>query len=65
MVKIYYQFTPLATAILSQYQHAMNAALNLDLFDPLDYAALALLLVIWLGIGWRIEHASVKARPFR
>ncbi|MEX0308276.1 MAG: DUF599 domain-containing protein [Ruegeria sp.] len=28
------------------------------LFSSLDYAAIALLLVAWLGIGWRIENPS-------
>ena len=28
---------------------------RISLFEPLDYGALALLLVVWLGIGWRIE----------
>jgi uncharacterized membrane protein len=30
---------------------------SLTLLDPLDYAAVAFILVAWLGVGWRIEHA--------
>ncbi|MDK3016673.1 DUF599 domain-containing protein [Pseudodonghicola flavimaris] len=30
------------------------------LFSALDYAALGLLLVAWIGIGWRIENPSPK-----
>ena len=29
---------------------------RLALFTPLDYAALGLLVAVWLIIGWRIEH---------
>lgn len=35
---------------------------RITLFAPLDYGALLLLLLCWLGIGWRIEHPSPK-RP--
>ena len=38
----------------------MNTPLNLDSFAPLDFAAVGLLFLIWLAIGWRIEHASAK-----
>ncbi|WP_170469833.1 DUF599 domain-containing protein [Ruegeria arenilitoris] len=31
-----------------------------QLFSPLDYAAIAVLLVAWLWIGWRIENPSPK-----
>jgi len=34
---------------------------RIDLFSPLDGAALALLCIAWLGIGWRIEHPSPKS----
>ncbi|MEO9518596.1 MAG: DUF599 domain-containing protein [Paracoccaceae bacterium] len=30
------------------------------LFSPLDYISLALLVLTWLLIGWRIEHSSTK-----
>ncbi|WP_299685312.1 DUF599 domain-containing protein [uncultured Tateyamaria sp.] len=30
------------------------------LFTPLDAAALGLLVLAWLAIGWRIEHATAK-----
>ena len=33
---------------------------RIALFAPLDAAALALLLVGWLAIGWRIEHPGAK-----
>ncbi|WP_298851122.1 DUF599 domain-containing protein [uncultured Ruegeria sp.] len=33
-----------------------------SLFAPLDYASLALLLVAWLWIGWKIEHPSPQKR---
>lgn len=33
---------------------------NLALFTPLDMAALGLLVVLWLSIGWRIEHSGPK-----
>ncbi|GHG85177.1 DUF599 domain-containing protein [Pseudodonghicola xiamenensis] len=34
----------------------------LTLFSALDYAAFALLLLAWIGIGWRIENPS-PSRP--
>ena len=33
---------------------------RLDLFEPLDYAALAVTLALWLGLSWRIEHPSAR-----
>lgn len=33
---------------------------RLSLFSPLDYGALGLLVVLWVAIGWRIEHPSSK-----
>ncbi|MGD9293616.1 MAG: DUF599 domain-containing protein [Roseobacter sp.] len=33
---------------------------QLALFTGYDLAALILLFVLWLGIGWRIEHPSVR-----
>ncbi|MEL6450237.1 MAG: DUF599 domain-containing protein [Pseudomonadota bacterium] len=33
---------------------------RLSLFDPLDYAALAFLLLSWAVIGWRIEHPGAR-----
>jgi uncharacterized membrane protein len=33
---------------------------TLALMTPLDAAALALLLIIWGALGWRIEHPSLK-----
>ena len=38
----------------------MTLISRLGIFTPLDYAALALLLLLWLGIGWRIEHPSAR-----
>ena len=35
---------------------------RLALFSPLDLIACALLLLSWLGIGWRIENAP-KGKP--
>lgn len=35
---------------------------GLTLFSPTDFAALALLVAVWAGIGWRIEHPA-PARP--
>lgn len=35
---------------------------RLHMFSALDYSALALLLLGWLGIGWRIENPS-RTRP--
>lgn len=40
----------------------MSWAERLTLFTALDYAALAGLLIAWLGIGWLIEHPSAR-RP--
>ncbi|UWR22658.1 DUF599 domain-containing protein [Sulfitobacter sp. S190] len=40
----------------------MNWIERLHLLSPLDYAALALLVALWLGIGWRIENPA-KSRP--
>ena len=37
---------------------SMNILDRLALFSPYDFAALALLFVLWAGIGWRIEHPS-------
>ncbi|MEW9918172.1 DUF599 domain-containing protein [Marimonas sp. MJW-29] len=39
----------------------MNFRLSLDLFAPLDFAAIALLFGCWLLIGWRIESARFSA----
>lgn len=33
---------------------------RLTLFSPLDYAALAYLLMLWAGIGWRVENAPAS-----
>lgn len=33
---------------------------RIELFSSLDAAALAVLLIIWLGIGWRIEHPAAR-----
>ena len=33
---------------------------RLALFQPLDYAALAMLFLFWMGIGWRGEHPAAK-----
>ena len=38
----------------------MDFLLRLALFPPLDIAALCLLFVLWIGIGWRIEHPGAK-----
>ena len=38
----------------------MTATLPFSLFSPLDYAAVAMLLLFWLAIGWRIEHPSAR-----
>ena len=40
----------------------MTSLPGLTLFSPFDFAALALLVVVWAGIGWRIEHPS-HGRP--
>ncbi|SEQ73888.1 DUF599 domain-containing protein [Thalassovita taeanensis] len=40
----------------------MNWTDRIGLFGPLDIAALALLFVAWVGIGWLIEHPGRK-RP--
>ena len=33
---------------------------RLSLFSPLDYAALAFVICIWMIIGWLIEHSSAR-----
>ncbi|WP_262386363.1 DUF599 domain-containing protein [Roseobacter fucihabitans] len=33
---------------------------RITLFQPLDFAAVALLFVLWVGIGLRVEHPSPK-----
>jgi uncharacterized membrane protein len=38
----------------------MNILDRLTLFSPLDFGAVALLILLWLAIGWRIEHPSSK-----
>ena len=38
----------------------MNIIDQLALFTPFDFAALALLFVLWFVIGWRVEHPSHK-----
>ena len=38
----------------------MDIFSRLTLFSYLDFAALALLVVLWIVIGWRIEHPSKK-----
>ncbi|APE42116.1 hypothetical protein BOO69_00865 [Sulfitobacter alexandrii] len=40
----------------------MNWIDRLSLFDPLDYAAVATILILWLLLGWRIENPSAS-RP--
>ncbi len=35
---------------------------RIALFQPLDYAALAIIFCAWLAIGWRIEHPN-PAKP--
>lgn len=40
----------------------MNWIQRLSYFSPLDFAALALLLLAWLAMGWRIERRD-HARP--
>lgn len=40
----------------------MSWADRISLFSPLDYAALAVLALVWIWIGWRIEH-PVPGRP--
>ncbi|MGD9864177.1 MAG: DUF599 domain-containing protein [Pseudodonghicola sp.] len=35
---------------------------RLSLFSPLDYCALAALLIAWAGIGWRIENPPQSRR---
>ena len=35
---------------------------RIALFQPLDYAALAIIFCAWLAIGWRIEHSN-PAKP--
>ena len=42
------------------YQNRMNITLALELFTPLDLAALALLLSLWMLISWRIESPLFK-----
>ncbi len=38
----------------------MDIFSRFTLFSPLDFGAVALLLLLWLVIGWRIEHPSKK-----
>ena len=38
----------------------MNMIDRIELFSSFDIAAVTLLLVLWAGIGWRIEHPSAK-----
>lgn len=33
---------------------------RIALFTPLDFAALSVVICLWLAIGWRIEHSSPK-----
>ncbi|WP_298974436.1 DUF599 domain-containing protein [uncultured Roseobacter sp.] len=33
---------------------------RIALFQPVDFAAVALLFLLWIGIGFRIEHPSAK-----
>lgn len=39
----------------------MDLIARLSLFSAMDLAALAMLILLWLVIGWRIEHPSAKA----
>lgn len=34
---------------------------NLTLFTPIDMAALGLLVLLWIAIGWWVEHAGAKS----
>jgi len=33
---------------------------RLTLFSPLDFVAITTIIVVWLAMGWRIEHPSAK-----
>lgn len=39
----------------------MELMTRLAFFQPLDFAALAILVVGWFAIGWRVEHPSAAA----
>lgn len=51
---------PLARCLLSAYTKRMEIVSSLSLFAPADAVALVLLVLLWLGIGWRIENPPVK-----
>lgn len=44
------------------YQRGMNLSVALTHFSPLDYAALAMLIALWLLISWRIESPVFKSK---
>lgn len=50
----------LALAQVFAYRRGMIWLDTLSLLSPFDAAALAVLLVLWAAIGWRIEHPSLK-----
>ena len=56
MVKLYYQFIVLASSIHTRYHPVMDWPVQLTLFEPLDFAAVAINLALWLIVGWRVEH---------
>ncbi len=41
-------------------RHSMTILDRFALFSAYDVAALTLLLVLWVGVGWRIEHPSAR-----
>lgn len=43
------------------YTGCMISLDNLALFTPLDFGALALLILLWCAIGWRVEHSGPKS----
>ena len=38
----------------------MNLINRFSLFDPLDFAAVGLTLLVWLLVGWRVENPSAN-----
>jgi uncharacterized membrane protein len=40
------------------YEYLMNWMERIALFDPIDFAAVGVIITLWLLVGWRIEHPS-------
>ena len=60
MVILYYQFCHLASRNRTRYRFDITFLDHLALLTLFDAIAAALIMLVWCGIGWRIEHPGAK-----